>query len=44
MICEYLNDKYNGNLFGKTLEEKAETRMWLRRIDFNLEVGCLNLF
>lgn len=44
VICEYLNDKYNGDLFGKTTEEKAETRMWLRRIDFNLEMPIFGGF
>jgi glutathione S-transferase len=33
-ICEYLEDKYPQNpLIGTTAEEKAETRMWTRRID-----------
>jgi len=44
VISEYLNDKYNGSLFGSTAEEKAETRMWLRRIDFNLEMPIFNGF
>lgn len=36
-ICEYLDDK-NGNtsLIGTTPEERAETRMWVRRIDLNI--------
>lgn len=41
-ICEYLNDKYNGDLFGSTPEERAEVHMWNRRIDFNLEMPIFN--
>jgi glutathione S-transferase len=33
-ICEYLEDKFPAKpLIGTTPEEKAETRMWTRRID-----------
>lgn len=33
-ICEYLEDKFPSKpLIGSTPEEKAETRMWTRRID-----------
>jgi glutathione S-transferase len=33
-ICEYLEDKFPAKpLIGSTPEEKAETRMWTRRID-----------
>jgi len=36
-ICEYLEDKSpKPALIGSTLEEKAETRMWTRRIDLNI--------
>lgn len=36
-ICEYLEDTHpNPPLIGKTPEEKAETRMWTRRIDLNI--------
>jgi glutathione S-transferase len=36
-ICEYLEDKYPANpLIGSTPEEKAETRMWTRRVDLNI--------
>jgi glutathione S-transferase len=36
-ICEYLDEKYPGpSLLGKTPEERAETRMWVRRIDLNI--------
>ena len=36
-ICEYLDEK-NGStdLMGKTPEERAETRMWTRRIDLQI--------
>jgi len=34
VICEYLDEKYpQPTLFGATAEERAETRMWTRRID-----------
>ncbi|WP_317932879.1 glutathione S-transferase family protein [Halioxenophilus sp. WMMB6] len=33
-ICEYLEDEYpSPPLIGRSAEEKAETRMWLRRLD-----------
>ena len=36
-ICEYLEDKNpKPALIGGTAEEKAETRMWTRRIDLNI--------
>ncbi|HEY1795058.1 MAG TPA: glutathione S-transferase family protein [Stellaceae bacterium] len=36
-ICEYLDEKMPGpSLIGATPEEKAETRMWTRRIDLNI--------
>jgi glutathione S-transferase len=36
-ICEYLEDKNpNPPLIGTTPEEKAEARMWTRRIDLNI--------
>ncbi|MEI9995776.1 MAG: glutathione S-transferase [Rhizomicrobium sp.] len=36
-ICEYLEDKSpTPALIGSTPEEKAETRMWTRRIDLNI--------
>ena len=36
-ICEYLEDKHpNPPLIGRTPEEKAETRMWTRRVDLNV--------
>ncbi len=37
VICEYLEDRYpDPPLIGTTAEEKAETRMWTRRIDLNI--------
>lgn len=36
-ICEYLDEKNGGTeLIGKTPEERAETRMWTRRIDLQI--------
>ena len=36
-ICEYLDEKFPGpSLIGKTPEERALTRMWVRRIDLNI--------
>ncbi len=36
-ICEYLEDKHpTPPRIGATPEEKAETRMWVRRIDLNI--------
>ncbi len=45
VICEYL-DEVNGQsaLIGKTPEERAETRMWIRRIDLNILEPALNGF
>ena len=39
-IAEYLDEKFAGSLIGATAEERAETRMWVRRIDLNV---CENL-
>ncbi|HJM92043.1 MAG: glutathione S-transferase family protein [Alphaproteobacteria bacterium] len=37
VICEYLEDRHpEPALIGATAEEKAETRMWTRRIDLNI--------
>ena len=37
VICEYLEEKHPGpSLIGATAEERAETRMWTRRIDLNI--------
>tara|TARA_R110002110_G_scaffold59726_24_gene168806 strand:+ start:12716 stop:13333 length:618 start_codon:yes stop_codon:yes gene_type:complete len=36
-ICEYLDEKFpGGSLVGTTPEERAETRMWTRRVDLNI--------
>jgi glutathione S-transferase len=36
-ICEYLDESNSGtSLLGSTPEERAETRMWTRRIDLNI--------
>ncbi|WP_417514993.1 glutathione S-transferase family protein [Minwuia sp.] len=36
-ICEYLDEKGDGpSLIGDTPEERAETRMWTRRIDLGI--------
>jgi glutathione S-transferase len=44
-ICEYLDEKYPGpSLLGKTPEERAETRMWMRRIDLNIIEPLANGF
>ncbi|KXS13452.1 glutathione S-transferase domain-containing protein [Gonapodya prolifera JEL478] len=45
-ICEYLNDIFPEgiDLFGKTPEERAITRMWLRRIDYKLDNSIVNGF
>ena len=44
-ICEYLDEKSGGtDLIGKTAEEKAETRMWTRRIDLQIIEPMTNGF
>lgn len=36
-ICEYLEEKHPAPaLIGTTAEERAETRMWMRRVDLNI--------
>lgn len=36
-ICEYLDEKFPANpLVGATPEERAETRMWTRRVDLKI--------
>ena len=39
-ICEYLDEVSPKTLMGDTPEERAETRMWTRRVDLNI---CENL-
>ncbi|MBL6077264.1 glutathione S-transferase family protein [Belnapia sp. T18] len=44
-ICEYLDEITPGaSLIGITPLERAETRMWTRRIDFNIAEPMLNGF
>lgn len=44
-ICEYLDEKNPGqSLIGSTPEERAETRMWVRRIDLNILEPMTNGF
>ncbi len=45
VICDYLDDKFPGtSLMGDTLEEKAQTRMWCRRIDLKIGEPMANGF
>ena len=44
-ICEYLDEKHPGpSLIGGTPEQRAETRMWTRRIDLNILEPMANGF
>jgi glutathione S-transferase len=44
-ICEYLDEKFPGpSLIGSTPEQRAETRMWTRRIDLNILEPMANGF
>ena len=45
-ICEYVDEKKKDtpSLIGDTPEERAETRMWTRRIDLNIVEPALNGF
>lgn len=44
-ICEYLDEKAPGpSLIGSTPEQRAETRMWTRRIDLNIVEPMANGF
>ncbi|MEM7017756.1 MAG: glutathione S-transferase family protein [Pseudomonadota bacterium] len=44
-ICEYLDEKFPENsLVGSTPEERAETRMWVRRIDHGICENMANGF
>lgn len=43
-IAEYLDEKTGGKLVGRTAEERAETRMWVRRIDLNIIENMANGF
>jgi glutathione S-transferase len=44
-VCEFLEEKHpQPPLIGKTAEERAETRMWTRRIDLNIVEPMANGF
>lgn len=43
-IAEYLDEKTGNKLMGRTPEERAETRMWVRRIDLNIIEPMANGF
>ncbi len=44
-ICEYLDETAPGeSLIGSNAEERAETRMWVRRIDLNIVEPMANGF
>lgn len=44
-ICEYLDETSPGpSLIGSTPEQRAETRMWVRRIDLNIVEPMANGF
>jgi glutathione S-transferase len=44
-ICEYLEEKYpTPALIGSTPEERAETRMWQRRVELNITENLYNGF
>lgn len=44
-ICEYLEEQNpNPSLIGSTAEERAETRMWIRRMDLNMCEHMLHAF
>ncbi len=45
VICEYLAEKQGGSpLIGNSAEEKAQTRMWVRRIDLAIAENMANGF
>jgi len=44
-ICEYLDETSGGgSLIGETPEQRAETRMWTRRVDLNIVEPLANGF
>ena len=43
-IAEYVDEKAGGSLLGATAEERAETRMWARRVDLNILEPLANGF
>jgi glutathione S-transferase len=45
VICEYIEDVHpTPALIGSNAKEKAETRMWVRRIDLNINSNMANAF
>ncbi len=45
VICEYLDEKEgSSDLIGTTAEDRAETRMWVRRIDLGILENLANGF
>ena len=44
-ICEYLDEKFpGGDLIGKTAEDRAQTRRWVRWVDLNIGEPLANGF
>ncbi len=44
-VCEYLEEKNPSNpLIGSNAEERAETRMWVRRVELNITENMYNGF
>jgi len=44
-ICEYLEERYpTPALIGSTAEERAEARMWLRRVELNICLPMVHAF
>ncbi|OUS13281.1 glutathione S-transferase [Gammaproteobacteria bacterium 53_120_T64] len=44
-ICEYLDEKYPGqSMLGEGLEERANNRMWTRRVELNITEHIYNAF
>src|ERR1700751_2416716 len=44
-VCEYLEEKHpSPPMIGATAEERAECRMWTRRLDLNIAEPVLNGF
>ena len=44
-VCEYLEEKNPSNpLIGSSAEERAETRMWVRRVELNITENMYNGF
>lgn len=44
-ICEYIDEKFpQSTLIGATPEQRAETRMWVRRVDLNILEPLANGF